>query len=397
MQSAAQMGQQYGRYVMELTAQLLQPETPTSLTHMERDIRTMLLKQGRLLLGIWLATLEPSYPAESIPCACGGEARYQFRREATLLTILGQVTYPRAYYLCPQCHQGRYPLDEQLGLRPGQMSAELESLAAVTGAQLPFRQGSRLVESLTLVSLSDHSLAKATQAIGAEVEAQEQEWMERSHDEPWLQSQQRLSHGPERLYGSLDGVKVHIRGDREHPWRELKAGTWFTTTQEPPHSPDEEWEIHATDMTYYCDLCEARQFGELLWATGCQQGAQLAQELIFLGDGAEWIWDLVREHYPEAIQIVDWLHATEYIAPVAQAAFTGEAQQKAWTKWVRSALWEGDLDRVIRAFQAYSDHPGAGEAAARAVTYFTHNCHRMDYPTYRARGYQIGSGTIESD
>jgi hypothetical protein len=250
MQSAAQLGQQYGRYVMQLTAQLLQPETPTGLSQMERDIRTMLLKQGRFLLGAWLAMLDQAYPAESIPCPCGGEALYQFRREGTLLTVLGQVTYERAYYLCPVCHQGSYPLDEQLGLRPGQMSAELESLAGMTGAQLPFQQGSQLFGSLTLVSLSDHSLAKATQAIGAEVEAREREWIDESHDEQWLQTQQRLSHGPERLYGCLDGVKVHIRGDHEHPWRELKAGAWFTTTQEPPHSPDEDWEIHATDITY---------------------------------------------------------------------------------------------------------------------------------------------------
>lgn len=31
--------------------------------------------------------------------------------------------------------------------------------------------------------------------------------------------------------------------------------------------------------------------------------------------------DLVEEHFPQAIQIVDWYHAVEYIASVAQAAF----------------------------------------------------------------------------
>ena len=62
-----------------------------------------------------------------------------------------------------------YPLDQKLGLRPGQMSAELESLSGMTGAQLSFDQGSKLFEALTLISLSDHSLAKATQAMGSEV------------------------------------------------------------------------------------------------------------------------------------------------------------------------------------------------------------------------------------
>lgn len=278
-----------------------------------------------------------------------------------------------------------------------------ESLAGMTGSQLPFGQGSDLFEALTLISLSDHSLAKATQDIGSEVCTQEQEWIEKSHDEAWLQEQARLAEGPQRLYGSLDGVKVHVRGDTEHPWREVKTGAWFTPTQDPPQSPDEEWEIHATDLSYYCDICEARRLGDLLWATGCQQQAQLAGELIFLGDGAEWIWHLVQEHYPEAIQIVDWFHATEYIAPVAKAAFTTEAEQQAWSKSVRTALWEGELGRVIRAFKAYTAHPSAGEAARKAVTYFTNNGHRMRScpsdrrdPEYRAKGYQIGSGTIES-
>jgi hypothetical protein len=363
---------------------------------MERHIRAMLLKLGRSLLGAWLATLEEPYPPQSVPCPCGGQAVYQFQREATLLTIFEQITYQRAYYVCPECHQGMYPLDQQLGLRPGQMSAKLENLAGMTGAQLPFEQGSQLFEALTLISLSDHSLAKATQNIGAEVQAQEREWMAQSRDEDWLQGQQRLAEGPERLYGSLDAVKVHVRGDKEHPWRDLKTGAWFTTTQEPPHSPDKDWEIQATDITYYCDICQARQFGDLLWATGCQRQAQLAPELIFLGDGAEWIWNLVQEHYPEAIQIVDWFHATEYIAPVAKAAFATEAEQKAWSKYVRTALWEGNLDTVIRAFKAHTDHQAAAEAARRAVTYFTNNRHRMRYPEYRAKGYQIGSGTIES-
>jgi hypothetical protein len=397
MQSTVQLGQAFGRHVMQLTTELLlQPQRPPSLSHMERDIRAMLVELGSFLLSAWVMMLDEPYPAERIPCPCGAEATYQSQREATLLTIMGQITYKRAYYLCPHCHQGLFPLDQRLGLRPGQMSAELESLAGMTGAQLPFQQGSQLFEALTLISLSDHSLAKATQDMGSEVQAQEQEWIERSHDEQWLQTQQRLAEGPQRLYGSLDGVKVHVRGDHEHPWRELKTGAWFTTTQHAPQSPDEDWEIHATDITYYADICEARTFGDLLWATGCQRQAQLADELIFLGDGAEWIWALVREHYPEAVQIVDWFHATEYIAPVAKAAFLTETEQTAWSRYVRTALWGGDLNSVIHAFRAHSDHAHAGEAARKAVTYFTNNRHRMRYPEYRAKGYQIGSGTIES-
>jgi hypothetical protein len=338
MNNIAKLGQEFGHYVIQLTSELLvKTGQPKSLSEMERNIRQVLLKLGQFLLSAWLALQESVYAAQTRPCPhCGEQAAYQFKRSAILLTVLGQVDYSRAYYLCPTCQQGHYPLDQQLGLRPGQISAELESLTGMTGAQLPFGQSGQLFEALTLVSVSDQTVGKATQAIGSEVQRQEAEWLVQSRDEAWLQEQQRLAERPSRLYGALDAAKVHIRGEKEHPWRDLKVGAWFTTTVEPPRNPDDDWEIHATDMTYYCDICEAQQFGELLWATGCQRQAQLAQELIFLGDGAEWIWNQVREHYPEAIQIVDWFHATEYIAPVATAALATEEQQQIWIKQVRT-------------------------------------------------------------
>jgi hypothetical protein len=47
---------------------------PQSLSEMERQIRQMLLKLGRFLLGAWLAMFVEPYPAERLPCGCGGEA-----------------------------------------------------------------------------------------------------------------------------------------------------------------------------------------------------------------------------------------------------------------------------------------------------------------------------------
>ena len=398
MRDIARLGQEFGQYVLQLTSELLvRTVQPKSLSEMERGIRQMLMKLGRFLMGSWLALQENAYPEESSVCPhCGAEAGYQFKREGTLLTIVGQVSYRRAYYLCAQCHKGHYPLDDQLGLRPGELSAEMESLTAMTGVQLPFEQSSQLFEELTLVSVSDHSVAKATQAMGSEVQALEAEWMTQSEDEDWLQEQERVAERPQRLYAALDAAKVHVRGEDERPWRDMKIGVWFRTTATPPETPDEEWEIQATDLSYYCDIEQAEVFGKLLWATGCQRQAQLAQELIFLGDGAEWIWNLVQEHYPEAVQIVDWFHASEYIAPVAHTAFSDPDQREDWIKQVRTDLWEGRLDAVQDAFGGFVDHKQAGETAKKAFTYFTNNRHRMDYPSYRAKGYQIGSGTVES-
>lgn len=93
---------------------------------------------------------------------------------------------------------------------------------------------------------------------------------------------------------------------------------------------------------------------------------------------------------------MDWFHACEYLMPVAKLAYADEVQQKHWVTAMKTALWQGQLDVVMDACTTYVDAQRPDDPAQKAVTYYTNNRHRMDYPTYRAQGYQIGSGTIES-
>jgi hypothetical protein len=376
--------------------EMLAQGRPESLSQMEQSTRETLLEVGRQALELWARSLEERYPARTIVCGCGQEAAYRYKREGTLRTLFGQVSYRRAYYVCPGCHRGIYPLDERLGLRPNAMSAELERLAGMMGVQIAFGKGSQVFEELTLVSLSDQSLDKAAQAYGEEMERQEVEWKVEAHDEEALAQREREGRRPLRLYGALDGTQVHTRGEEENPWRELKIGAWFEARGRPPSQPDGKWHICAHNVTLYTDICPAEQFSELVWATGVQRHAQLAHELIFLGDGADWIWNIVEHHFPHAVQIVDWFHACQYIAPVAQVAFKDDAQRERWIERVTTALWKGRLDKVIAACRKHVNPNRKDDPAHKAVTYYTNNRHRMDYPTYRANGYHIGSGTVES-
>jgi hypothetical protein len=278
------------------------------------------------------------------------------------------------------------------------MSAELERLAAMTGAQMSFGKGEALFEELTLVSLSDQSLDKATQAYGKEVQQREEEWYAETLDTEKMLQRERECPRPVRLYGAIDGGRVQIRAPKgeEQPWRELKVGAWFEAKGQPPKKPNGKWSIQAQNITYYADIAEAEDFGKIVWATGVQRDAHRALELVILGDGAQWIWNLADLHFPQAIQIVDWFHACEYIAPVAKVAFTDRQQQSRWIEQVKTDLWEGNLDAVINACAKHVEPNRENDPAQKAVTYYTNNRQRMDYPTYRANGYQIGSGTIES-
>jgi hypothetical protein len=374
-------------------------ESPSSLSEMEQRIRRIMLWIGNIMLRIWLVWEDRGQSALPSCCPdCGTQMSYQRRRKAQLLTSLGKISYRRTYHLCEVCQQGHSLLDERLGLRPNQMSAELERLAGLVGVQTSFGKGSQLLEELLLIKLSDHSLDKSAQAYGREVEQVEQEWQSEAADAETQLKRQREARPVLRLYGALDGAVVHVRGDKQNAWRELKIGAWFQARGQPPKSPDGQWRIQAENITYYADFCEASTFGNLLWASGLQRQADMAVELIFIGDGAAWIWRLVEEHYPQAIQIVDWFHASQYLNNLARHAFPDVTARQHWLETTRTALWEGQLDMVIDACQAQIQSQLAAEddPAQQAVTYFTNNRQRMDYPTYRANGYQIGSGTIES-
>lgn len=263
------------------------------------------------------------------------------------------------------------------------------------GVQVPFESGRDLFEALTLVSVSDQSMGKATRQVGELVEKEEKKWQEKGGDEQFLLQRQREARHPVRLYGAIDATKVHIRDDPEHRWRDLKVGAWFEAAGQPPTSSEGEWSIRATNIHYYADICPADEFGRLLWGSGVAQDAQWASELVMLGDGADWIWNLVSAYFPKAIQILDWFHASEHLMPVALAAFDSPDQQSDWVSRMKQLLWDGQIDQLITACEVLLSHSFA-DVIRTTTNYFIRHKERMRYAFFRKQGYHIGSGTIES-
>jgi hypothetical protein len=385
--------------IATLLSEIVNTQLPEgcSLTDIERLIKATLRVVGQEVVKQIVEKQNATYPEPTSSCTCGGEARRLRKRKAKLRTIFGETNIKRDYYLCATCHEGHYPLDNQLGLRPNAMSAELSRLAGLTGVQLPFASAASLLEKLIGVSLSDHSTAKATQEIGKQVVVHETRQKEQATDEAYLLEQKRVGKRPRRLYGAMDATKVHIRHqDGNKPgWRDLKIISWFEARGQPPSSVDGDWRIEAEKISYHTDIAPAHQFGELLWSSGVSRHAQQAQELIFLADGAEWIWNLVNEHFPRATQILDWFHASEHLMPVAEAAFSDPEQRQAWITKHKKVMWEGDIETLVSACDTLHE-TCPHDSIRKAANYFETHKERMRYADFREQGYQIGSGTIES-
>ncbi len=380
------------------------------IAKIETDMRQALRQIGIQALGLLLSSLQ-SAPERELACGCGGRLHYQRMRTASVISVFGRVAYQRAYYAGCRCGQGKAPLDEEYGLEPGAVTAGLSVLLGLAGIEFSYDESPAWLAHYLLFEVAENTVRSETEQLGALQAQEEALWIQASQAEEELQARQREP-GPivPRLYGSMDAAKVRIEPrakkgqekEAHEDWRDMKVLCWYQVETVPPAQRTarhrkkmlrEQPALRAKNMRYFCDIREAEEFGKLLWATGCRLNADLSPELIFLGDGAIWIWNLVRQYYPNAFQIVDWFHAEEHLEELAKAAFPTAEQRTTWLESVTQALWDGQVEEVIRACQTLA---ATCLKAQQAVTYFSNNIERMRYDRFRAAGYMIGSGTIES-
>jgi hypothetical protein len=351
---------------------------------LESALRDLLQEVGRGSYGELLTAMDEQRYDVDIPCPNGGQGKRISRRPAQALSVFGWVTYRRSYYQCPQ-GQHWTPLDAAEGLRPGQATPLMSRLLGLIGITVSFEESQRYTEALLQVQVSANTIRSETQRLGTQQQEWETDLIAQSEDLEALQARERLPERPQRLYGSIDGAFVPLKD----AWKEAKVVTWYQARQR--YGQDT---LHAEDIAYYASLEPAETFGRLLWGSGVHHQADRAEDLIFIADGAAWIWKLVEKYFPKAVQIVDWFHATQYLHKVAEALPWEEGQQQAWLETQKENLWEGEVEKVIAACEEISSW--APEAVKALVSYYNHNKARMRYREFREAGYLIGSGTVES-
>ena len=216
--------------------------------------------------------------------------------------------------------------------------------------------------------------------------------------EPDPKVQSEATVGQDVLYVEVDGG--HLRTDEGY--RETKVGRIFAGHHLVKKSSDNEdvglrMALEKSDylaqLGYHGEF--TARFDELICAH--LQQAPKAQ-MVAISDGAEWIGKWLTERYPKATVILDFYHALEHLADFALIVLPSEAERKSWIELQRKQLLSGRLDQVIRAVKEKSKGCGRSitEKAGQLIAYYEKNRYRMKYDEYRAAGYCIGSGAIES-
>jgi hypothetical protein len=357
--------------------------TDLTFEGLEGLVRERVLAIGARLLQAGVAARGPGKTGARRACACGGEACFEGYRPKGVQTVVGWVVLRRAYYACAACGHGHCPLDAALGLTRDSLSPGVRRLAGRLGALLPFAEAAQTLRETARVSLSASTVRAVTEAIGQQ---REQE-LAAAIATAWVAGLSAVPEAPARLYVAMDGVRIL---STDGIGREIKVGVVAPVHQAAAAE-------RRAAASYVAGLEPAAAFGPRLALEAHRRGLEAAACVAVLGDGAEWIWQLAAEHFPTAVPIVDWFHASERVWALGRALCgEGTAATAAWVDGQLARLAQGEAAMLAREWQTL---PVRGEAAAvrdAQVTYFTNQAPRMAYDRYRAAGWDIGSGMVES-
>lgn len=317
-------------------------------------------------------------------CACGRKARYVRNYIKEVVTLHGLRRISRAYYSCRVCSRGFAPLDKQLGLDGGGTTLPVRAKIARIAALAPFERCACELRELCGLDVSAKTVERVAEAvgkaIGEEAAARDAEIISGSVPEPAC--------SPERLYVTVDGVMASV----DKGWRECKVGAVYETRAAA------DGRAEAVHIEHTATFGDAEAIGDKLYALAFRRGVVRAKQTVVLGDGARWIWNQARDNFPGAVEIVDFFHAAEHLAEVANSWHGfGTRKAEGWLRRAKQDLLEGRHARVMRSIVAW--RPADAEAKKLKVTslgYFRRNGDRMRYDRFLAEGLHIGSGVAES-
>ena len=301
----------------------------------------------------------------------------------------GEVRLSRAYYYCGRCHQSYLPYDDVLGLQDD-ISPGLLPLVCLAGTLLPFADASEdVLKRFAGVRLSASTVLRRTQGEGERLRAQQKEGRMVEPSQPELKWTALPQEGQPAAYVGLDAFSVPMQGigasKAEH--RMLYTALLYTPAKE-----------HTRYLVDFDLDALAEQVRSQARALGITQ----VSDLIAVTDGGNGLEEALQRHLADNVTtILDWYHAAEHLCDFAKVWHGGddEARQR-WARQAQGILYEQGGEALLALLRTIELPTQAsaevGEELRKLIGYFENNRHRTDYPTYRHKGWDIGSGPTEA-
>jgi hypothetical protein len=208
------------------------------------------------------------------------------------------------------------------------------------------------------------------------------------------------------MYGSADGTGVPMRKE-ELAGREGKQEDGTAKTRQAylgcvftQHGRDEKGRPvrDYQSTTYVSSFDSIDDFGPSLRREAIRRGMGNVPQFVLLIDGASGLENMGRLCFAGCTQIVDFYHAMEHGGKVLEALLGNKTHpdyKKRHRLWAKRLLKNG-VEKLIADSRKECVSPSQAEAVEKALGYFINNVERMQYGTFRQKGFFIGSGVIEA-
>jgi hypothetical protein len=298
---------------------------------------------------------------------------------------------------CRWCNTDAYPMIVRNALTDCQYTIGARRIIAEECAELPFARAARKlrIRGIEVSATQSDQIAQQVaswrrdeeEAVRAFLMLDGRDLNLPLHDKaPW-------DHAPSDavLVASVDGAKVRSTTIGE----EGQGLEWFET--------------RAGVLSLNCDnapkvIVAGMKEPDRLFETLFSQSRQFAgnRPMVFVADGALWIWDRVTQFFPKAVQVLDIYHAAEHVGAAARACWgEGSAQAAEWIASARSRLMAPSGVQVVLRELCLCLREGAGQCVNAEelkiqIRYLWKNRGRMRYDWLAKQGLPVGSGIMES-
>src|SRR2546425_4207872 len=282
----------------------------------------------------------------------------------------------------PLVGEAFFPLDEQLELLAGGLTPRAEETLVRLATWMPYAQAQELLSDLVGIQVSKATSRRATLHTGQAALARDE-----AEEERLKREVPQAPEGADKQQLSADGAMVHLVGGE---WVEVKTLIMGEVTC------NKRGEVCTQQLSTFSRLADAEGFTQASLVETHRRGVERAAEVCAVQDGAEWLQGLVDYHRADAVRILDFAHAAEYVNEIGQAVQAAGGRLPAtWLTGRLHRLKHQGPARVLKHLSwlaARYPSPTMQEKLAYLQKREAH----MQYPIYQAAGWPIGSGSVES-
>lgn len=319
-------------------------------------------------------------------CGNGLKEKYTQRREAA--TTIGTLSFSCPYFYCPSCKTYHTPYENVLNLKKGKYQHDVQKVAARMAAAETFEESAKMLNEIYRFGISPDTVHTLTNDLADEIKLSE---ITPTKEEllPIIDKiHQKKKPRPVFVFAA-DGAMVPIRTEELHApncWKEARGIRGYLI--------DHNRIIHV--LSWHQIASKQEFLGHLTEIKDKNLIPADKVRLCFIGDGAQWIWDIVKEVFPDCREVLDYFHCSEHLHAFANQHF-GEGKGKEWIEATKVRLFHNDAVQVIAGLKRMKClTPEAEKNRDNLVGYLSNHKNRIDYGKCRRGGFPIGSGAIES-